>query len=389
MELLVRRAKKQDNHVPKSVWERLDETLEALPQQGASAKPKKRWVGKTAAAIGILAVGTAVCWANPALAAKIPLIGSIFAEVEQQIPFSGDYSQKAETLGTEIQGEQTDKTEIGETESIQTSTGIPITDAGITATASEIYCDGLSVFLTLQLQVEQRGLTNIPGHYINDSRDTADMMYLRGEWKLDGTDDSQRLMNNFLEGKVIDDHTFAGMVKLDLNNYDLDQGTLVLHLSAIGWDDVTMLDQQEDLSESHRIDGQWEFEIPFAVDTEWATEVTVGQEENGYTIDKIFVSPYQVVSYVTLEDPNMEYFTMICNQDGELLDVSNPTDGVYGKDVFAVNGKTISSVTVYVFRDFEEWLEVEKSRLDDAKGRIDMQMAAGRAEVSAQVQVAG
>lgn len=214
------------------------------------------------------------------------------------------------------------------------------------------------------------------------------MMYLRGEWKLDGTDDSQRLMNNFLEGKVIDDHTFAGMVKLDLNNYDFDQGTLVLHLSAIGWDDVTMLDQQEDLSESHRIDGQWEFEIPFAVDTESATEVTVGQEENGYTIDKIFVSPYQVVSYVTLEDPNMEYYTMICNQDGELLDVSNPTDGVYGKDVFAVNGKTISSVTVYVFRDFEEWLEVEKSRLDDAKGRIDMQMAAGRAEVSAQVQVA-
>lgn len=378
---------KRDNHVPENVRERLDHTLKTLPKSGVSARPKKKWKRRTAAAACILMAGAVICWANPALAAKIPLIGGIFAEVEQQIPFSGDYSQKAETLSTEIRGEETNNREKGERANTQANAGISVTDAGIKATASEIYCDGLSIFLTLQLQVKEGGLTNIPGHYINDAGDTADAMYLRGEWKLDGMNEPQMLMNNFLEGKVADDHTFVGMVKLDLNNYDLDRGTLVLSLSAIGWDDVTMLNQQEDLSESHRVEGQWEFEIPFTVDTESAKEITVGQGENGYTIDKIFISPYQVVSYVTLADSNMEYHTLICNQDGELLDVSNPTDGVYGKDVFAVNGKTISSVTVYVFDDFEEWLEVGKSRFEDENGRIDMQLAGDRAEVFAQVKM--
>ncbi len=110
------------------------------------------------------------------------------------------------------------------------------TDAGITFTASEVYCDGLSVFLTAQIEVEQGGLENLPGHYINGGYDTAEMMYLRGEWNLTGGGE-QSLSNDNLEGRVIDDNTFVGMLKLNLEDYKSEDGELSLRLSSIGWGD--------------------------------------------------------------------------------------------------------------------------------------------------------
>lgn len=291
------------------------------------------------------------------------------------------------------------------------------TDAGITFTASEVYCDGLSVFLTAQIEVEQGGLENLPGHYINGGYDTAEMMYLRGEWNLTGGGE-QSLSNDNLEGRVIDDNTFVGMLKLNLEDYKSEDGELSLRLSSIGWDDATMADA-EDISESYRIEGQWDFDIPFSVDTELVKEIGVGQESEGYTLEKVFISPYQVVTYVDVpheereitreeyealmtektggtEDRGITYEeyveqagkiypfwnTVICNQDGEML-FSNPED--VGKTVAAVDGKDISVLNIFVFDDADADLEVEKSRLDN--GTVDMKRAKDLAVISAEIEV--
>ncbi len=122
------------------------------------------------------------------------------------------------------------------------------------------------------------------------------MLYLRGEWKLSGDSETQELMNNNLEGKVLNDHTFAGMVKLDLNGRELEQGSLELLLTGIGWDDTTIPITQ-DIAESVLINGEWKLDIPFNVDKETVREIEVNEERNGYTIQKVFASPYQVVVY--------------------------------------------------------------------------------------------
>ena len=406
-----------DNKVPNRIWEKLDYALDTLPDHEKDhekdhAPCKKTFKYAAAAAALTMAAGITLCYSNPALAAKIPFIGKIFEEVEHEIPFSGDYSEKAGILA-ETAGKDEDGNPIA-------APGIKVSDGGITVTASEIYCDGLSVFLTAQIEAEQGGLLNIPGHYIGDGDGTAAMMYLRGEWNLSEDSEPNALSNDNLEGKVIDDHTFVGMLKLNLPDYKSENGELSLRLSSIGWDDTTMADA-EDISESHRIDGQWDFDIPFSIDTESVKEYPVNKEGNGYTLKKVFVSPYQVVSYVDVpsvkrevtreeyeevmaektggtEDPGISYeeyamqagqtypfwSTVICNQDGQLL-FSNPAGN--GKTVAAVDGKKISALHIFVFDDMDADLEIEKSRLDNENGAVDLAKAREKAVIAAEVPI--
>ncbi len=399
-----------NNEVPDRVWKKLDYVLDDLPEHEESAGINRRGhrITATAAAV-VVAAGAALCCANPTFAAKIPFIGKIFAEVENEVPFSGNYSEKANVLSQGAEGDESGNA-VG-------SEGIVKEDAGVKVTASEVYCDGLSVFLTTEVEVEQGGLKNMPGHYIGDGDATAEMMYLRGSWNLsDGT--PIELMNDNLEGKVVDDHTFVGMLKLNLPENGMADGKVQLNLSSVGWDDVTKLDA-EDISESYRMEGQWNFDIPFTVDTESVKEIAVNKEAGGYTLEKVFVSPYQVVTYVNVPftereitreefdemmdektggegDPGISYEeyvemagrdyqeceTVICNQDGELL-FSNP-DG-YGKTVAAVDGKEITMLHVFVFDNFEDDIEIEKSRLDD--GIVDMKKASEKAVISTEIAV--
>ena len=81
------------------------------------------------------------------------LYESDFTEVQQIVTFSGTFDDKAEVLNTEGSSEV----------EIQNPMYIAESD-GITITASEVYCDGLSIFLTAEVNMEQGGLDNIAGN---------------------------------------------------------------------------------------------------------------------------------------------------------------------------------------------------------------------------------
>ena len=78
--------------------------------------------------------------------------------------------------------------------------------------------------------------------------------------------------------------------------------------------------------------------------------------------------------------------TVICNQDGELL-YANP-DG-HGKTVAAVDGKDITKLHIFVFKYMEDGLEIEKSRLSNENGAIDLNKAGEKAVITAEVPVTG
>ena len=87
----------------------------------AKINKKKKLTGAICATIAlILALGIA----NPALAAKLPIIGNVFEAIEKNLFFPGNYSQYA--------------TSVNET---TTSNGVDIT-------LSEILCDGQSLYVT-------------------------------------------------------------------------------------------------------------------------------------------------------------------------------------------------------------------------------------------------
>jgi len=398
---------KKDDEVPEKVWAKLDKALDNLPDHREKAHVWN-WRKGAAAAVVLLAVVTTVGHGT-ALAAGIPFIGKIFEAIEQNVSFPGDYSGKAETLGESA------------ADGSGSADGITVSDSGVSVTASEVYCDGLSVFLTAEVSADKGGLKNIPSYYTaSDGSRTSERLYLRGEWKLSGDSETQTLMNNNLEGKVLDDHTFVGMVKLDLDGRELEQGSLELRLAGIGWDDITMLDNQ-DISESVRIDGEWKLDIPFSVDKETVREIEVNKERNEYAIRKVFASPYQVVVYTDApirkrqkdisregyekklgletgeEAPDMSYpeyvtkiesqsmpepyETVVCNQDGEILSIEDSSLSS-GVSTFAVDGKDISGLHIYIFAADDDYENVFTP--DD---KMNMDVSAEKAVVSAEVKI--
>ena len=102
-----------------------------------------------ASVIGIGGLG----YFHPVLAAKIPLIGKIFEKVEDRITYSGDYTDKETVLTKENSAGNLD------------SQNYSASDSGIKLTASEVYCDGYSIFLTVNIEAEDADFTHIPEHY--------------------------------------------------------------------------------------------------------------------------------------------------------------------------------------------------------------------------------
>lgn len=382
----------KDIDVPEEVQRKFEQALSALPEKdGKSKRRNSIWVKMAAAAAAVVFVGTGICYTNPALAAKIPVIGKIFEQVEEKVTFKGDYSGKGEILteeGTLMQEGM--EAEEGELDAALYFAK----DQGVEITASEIYCDGLSLFLTAEITVEEGKLTNIPGYeYIQENgiEDEHLILYTRGSWKLEGEKESVELMNDHFEGVVLDDNTFIGMLKLDLAKTELSEGVLNLSLSRIGYDDIEMT-MDEDISESHKIDGSWEFSIPFHVDNENVKEVELGKKlESGYALEKVVVSPYQMVVYGTApytalsEEEFSEqqgsyafYDVVIYDADGKALepcDIRLPAGGDSSiRSVFPVKNRDVSDVQIYMFDDFEHYIDAQKGDLDAAKDTAVLSM---------------
>ena len=331
-----------------------------------------------AAIIGIGGLG----YFNPVLAAKIPLIGRIFEKIEDDITYSGDYADKGDVLTNEDSEGNLDTQEYS------------ASDKGITLTASEVYCDGYSVFLTVNIKEEDAEFTHIPEHYtgmhVADSQ-TAAGFYINGTWSVDGNS-SEQMENNF-EGEVIDDHTFVGMLKMNLTEKYEGRGELSLNVTGLGYDDDRMLDS-EDITASHWTDGSWNIVLPFEVNGADVKTIEVGETNGNITLHDVVVSPYQVVVHATTpgkqreltedrrekllsKDPDLtdeEMFeilgwsyepcqTIVFNQDGEMLYSDIEMAGWAG---FAVQGKEISTLHIFIFDNLDDWAKMEDEGMNSS-----------------------
>lgn len=315
---------KNENKVPESVKVQFQNTLETLPEQ----RKGFQWKRYAAAAAMLVMCSGVVLMGGTALASKIPFLGKIFAEVEKLHFFPGDYDDKSQVL------EQTETTE-AEFE-------------GIKITASEIYSDGFSVYVTAEIYVEAGGLNNIPGDIARKT------MYLMGSYQLEGDDTVYTMKNDNLYGKIVDDHTFIGMTKLNLDDVYIENGVLNWNLTTIGYDDVTL-----DVNDiAHRIEGEWNLSLPFIMDTENTKTIEVNHSENGYTLENVVVTPYQIATFVELPDPEQNANVVVFNQDGEMLQWCR------GKQIatFSYEDMEIRSIYIYVFSNWDAWVSIHKGQ---------------------------
>ncbi len=136
---------------------------------------------------------------NPAYAAQILTVGNIFEHLEGSLGFAGDFSTLAEPVqkaGTEIES---------------------ITVNGNTITLSEVYCNDAALYLSLMIHSEEK----IPETQLN--QDNKPIIYMKNlidfDFDQEGDIDWAIGGDPYIDGKMVDEHTFAGVLRYDMRQY--------------------------------------------------------------------------------------------------------------------------------------------------------------------------
>ena len=390
---------------------------------------RKKFITTTTGIAAAVAVFSLFCVSNPALAAKIPLIGHIFERVESTVSYKGDFSSTAQVLVTEGAEDTGAVTEIGETtEGVETEgiekKGIEKqeqvqekaageskyikTSNGLTVTVSEVYYSTKALYLAMSIKNEEE----FPADFIR-TKNMEDYILDYDTLKLDGTasfsfSDMDIGPELYIEGQFIDNHTFAGIYRvsldqfsyyptdeeiaakgLDINDYvkddmstdeaalKVDEYNLKLkeQFPEIGTplpvpDNFTyslnLTDISGELFETKartvtfpegdtgviydnlvkRYEGEWNFEFDVSLDTSRTQTVELNDTNaEGLGISKVEKTPYEITAQMIIPSDklNYDYFLVILDKDGELLDYQ----GSYA-DTYQLYGRDTGTVYIYI-----------------------------------------
>lgn len=198
------------------VSEQVEERLSNVYQQIHAGKRRNRfhaWQGAAGTVAAVFAAGV-FCVSNPVLAAKLPFIGHIFEELGDEASYAGDYSGVGTQLaggentdpGTSVTAETT-----GEENETQEATGnYTQTANGMTVTLSEVYCNDVALYLTMELKGEEPIADQFElydGKPILQVQGTAKYSFRDEEWTF----------QEALDGKFVDDYTYLAMYRMELD----------------------------------------------------------------------------------------------------------------------------------------------------------------------------
>ena len=192
-----------------------------IVEMGKSDKRKKKKGKIFRTAMGITAAAaafSAVCIVNPAFASNIPLIGKVFAQVGSSLGFAGDYKEYAKPLEKENAAETPAKNEeeLKETDSEEKKeVTYSKTMDGTTVTLSEVYCNDVALYLSMIIETEEKfpqtGTWQDGTPLIDINNSSLDFSYNPSYSTAWGSH-----INGVLDGKMLDEHRFAGVLRVDL-----------------------------------------------------------------------------------------------------------------------------------------------------------------------------
>ena len=195
----------------------------------------KTALGLTAAA----AVFSAVCITNPAFAENIPLVGNVFKQLGNSMGFYGDYSKYAKQLtdSTEdalsadadgsqegssnsqnVQAEDQNTTENDNSDKTKDNESYSKTVDGTTVTLSEVYCNELAMYLSMTIHTEDK----FPDTFIRFDGKPDIKLSENSTVKYDYMDGKSNLFNAYLDGKMLDDNTYAGVLRIPVEDMTVD-----------------------------------------------------------------------------------------------------------------------------------------------------------------------
>lgn len=179
------------------------------PQSRRKKFHKKRLYKAVAGVAAAGAIFSTVCITNPAWAEDIPLIGSVFARIGASLGFAGDYEKYASNL--EEQEENTET--INQEKSKDKKDSVySKTSNGVTITMNEVYCNDTAMNLAFTIESEEL----FPDTMINENNGIPLIYFDAGtEMPLSYNPDFKP-NDPYLDGQMIDDHTYAGVLRIAL-----------------------------------------------------------------------------------------------------------------------------------------------------------------------------
>lgn len=388
---------------------------------------RKKFITTTTGIAAAVAVFSLFCVSNPALAAKIPLIGHIFERVESTVSYKGDFSSTAQVLVTEGTDDTLADTEINETgaekekqdgvqEQVAEESKYVKTSNGLTVTVSEVYYSTKALYLAMSVKNEEEfpqdfmKTKNMDGYILD-----YDMLALNGtaSFSFSDMDVGPEL---YIEGQFIDNHTFAGIYRvpldqfsyyptdeeiaatgLDINDYwkddmstdeaaakvdeynlklkekfpDIgkpipipDKFTYSLNITSIFGElfeteekTVTFPEGDsgvvyENLVKKYK--GNWDFQFDVALDTSRTSTIELNDtNENGLGISKIEKTPYEITAEMIIPSDKLNYDYFLV-----MLDKNGDLMDYQGSttDTYQLYGRDTSTVHIYIC-DYMQYMD--------------------------------
>ena len=211
-------------------------------KSSGTAKSQKKFKAVYKTALGLTAaaaVFSTVCITNPAFAENIPLVGNVFKQLGNSLGFYGDYSKYAKQLtdspeGTRsadsdesqdgssnsqnAQAEDQNTTENNNADKTKDNESYSKTVDGTTVTLSEVYCNEMALYLSMTIHTEDR----FPDTFITSDGKPNIKLSENSTVKYDYMDGKSNLFNAYLDGKMLDDNTYAGVLRIPVEDMTVD-----------------------------------------------------------------------------------------------------------------------------------------------------------------------
>lgn len=383
---------------------------------------RKRIMIRVATAAAALLLCMGIFASQPALASKIPVIRNIFKLLQKDYSYQGDLDSVAQKFeeaegssnagsGNGESGDSLTESDNGTAENngITVDSAYTKTVDGVTISISEAYCSVEAIYLSMMITSEEAfpaTMMDMGEQPIIYLKGTADYSFMPSD-----RDEAHGYANGgtgSIEGRFIDEHTYAGIYRIDaldifgndtalkesyrtLDVFDMDytieqiigdradpepldyRGKTQADLEAMSdeeWsafmNEITPPDRNQfpNKYENWWFDGPFTFHLRIEMDNDSTQVVTVDEiNDTGAGLYQVVKTKFEITVEEKCNEERAEkgVFLVVLDADGALL----PYGSSSFADTYAINGRDVSKVYVYVC-DYTEYMDDIKGHRNDS-----------------------
>lgn len=307
----------------------------AVQKSGKDNKWKtgKKFLYSIVSATAVVVFVFIVALSNPVWAANLPIIGGIFEKIQEIWHYGSVPEEEINGLVTEVEEVNGLQEEIYPYQ---------LSANGIIVKLTEYYATNEAVFLGMKIESEKA----FPGFYKPEENNLSVQLFATAEVSYDT--EVLNAGDGYLKGVQTDEHTFEGVLRMDLRNKEIPKHFEMNLMLSNGYLYFVNLDKTGLRKEAFKIEGVIE-NIPISISDAEEKVIEINEvNELGIGIERIKISPVELIIYPINENDLEELLTFEVALDAEGRKLEwGYNDGIGFKTVHAIKGRDISTITVY------------------------------------------